>query len=70
MLRHYSHVRRDATRPALDSRSYKPARGNPPQEDHVTKRTLTDTATPQEPDFNGGADGDRTRDLLRDRQAF
>ncbi len=65
MLRHYSHVRLDAKRKALDGLST----GVPGV---VTTQSTSQISSvpPQVIEKNGGADETRTRDLLRDRQAF
>ena len=65
MLAHYSHVRLDAKRKALDALSGG-ASGL------VTSQPASQNsgATLQVIEKNGGADETRTRDLLRDRQAF
>jgi hypothetical protein len=39
-------------------------------ESYVTTRPAGRATAPEVPDLIGGADGVRTRDLLRDRQAF
>ena len=77
MLRHYSLVRRDAMRRALESLSRKPAVKDSSEvgtKGYVTKHGTNgmerEAVSPQVVDLNGGADGVRTRDLLRDRQAF
>ena len=77
MLEHYSHIRVDARRKALDALSAKPTeRVQAGQQDaphvtnHVTETDFEGIAPGQMLDFNGGADETRTRDLLRDRQAF
>jgi integrase len=65
MLAHYSHVRLEATRMALDALSGGVSGG-------VTSQSTTQNPMPisQVTENNGGADETRTRDLLRDRQAF
>jgi len=65
MLAHYSHVRLEAKRKALDGISGGVSGG-------VTSQTTSQNSMPisQVTDNNGGADETRTRDLLRDRQAF
>jgi hypothetical protein len=69
MLAHYSHVRIEAKRKALDALAvgvkkvgYDTSRDTKPPE----------TAIPllQVDEKNGGDDGTRTRDLCRDRAAF
>ena len=65
MLAHYSHVRLEAKRKALDAISGGGSVG-------VTSQTTSQNlAVPLQLTENiGGADETRTRDLLRDRQAF
>ncbi len=65
MLAHYSHVRLEAKRKALDALST----GVPGL---VTAQSTSQilSVPPQAIENIGGADGTRTRDLLRDRQAF
>jgi integrase len=65
MLAHYSHVRLEAKRKALDALSGVVPGG-------VTTQSATQNSFPvlQVTENNGGADETRTRDLLRDRQAF
>jgi len=69
MLAHYSHVRLEAKRKALDALSQGVHRGG-----YVTNRVTNGQSPtvplPQVIEKNGGADGTRTHDLLRDRQAF
>jgi len=65
MLEHYSHVRLDAKRKALDALS-----GGAFEAVTTQPTTQISNVSPQVIDKNGGADGVRTRDLLRDRQAF
>jgi hypothetical protein len=69
MLAHYSHVRLEAKRKALEALSSRHG-----QEGYATIHVTNDTEQRQtivQPIENiGGADGVRTRDLLRDRQAF
>jgi len=81
MLRHYSHVRKETKRKALDALATmdvksvaghtKEAEG---QEPYVTVCVTVDdrgdAETAQVVDATGGADGTRTRDLRRDRPAF
>jgi integrase len=69
MLRHYSHVRLEAKRTALDSLSRAGSDGGYVT-NHVTKDGAAGVALTQPIENFGGADGTRTRDLLRDRQAF
>jgi len=68
MLAHYSHVRIEAKRKALDAlaaggkwRGY--------DTNYVTKPLGGAIQVPQIIDKNGGDDGARTRDLCRDRAA-
>jgi integrase len=65
MLAHYSHVRLDAKRKALDALSSGALKA-------VTSHgTSQDSGVPPEVlEKNGGDDGTRTRDLCRDRAAF
>ena len=76
MLAHYSHVRLDAKRRALDAISSRKPDGaaGHGQESYVTKHDTKPTGggTPffQVIEKNGGDDGTRTRDLCRDRAAF
>ena len=65
MLAHYSHVRLEAKRKALDALAGVAEGG-------VTTQFATQNSgiMPQVTENNGGADETRTRDLLRDRQAF
>ena len=65
MLAHYSHVRLEAKRKALDALSGGVSGGVTSQSTSQNSGSL-----PQVIDKNGGADETRTRDLLRDRQAF
>ena len=69
MLAHYSHVRLEAKRRALDALSSGGAAGSYGTK-HVTNGEAESVPHPQVIDLAGGADGTRTRDLLRDRQAF
>jgi hypothetical protein len=63
MLAHYSHVRIDAKRKALDALSGGVTKGV------TSQSTSQNSGVPlQVIDKNGGADETRTRDLLRDRQ--
>jgi integrase len=66
MLAHYSHVRLEAKRKALDALSGGAVPGG------VTSQSTSQNSMPipQVTETNGGADETRTRDLLRDRQAF
>jgi hypothetical protein len=65
MLEHYSHVRMERKRQALDALS---------GDAHGTKRGTNDvegvSPGPQMIENIGGDDGTRTRDLMRDRHAF
>jgi integrase len=65
MLAHYSHVRLEAKRKALDELSEGASGG-------VTSQSTSQNSmrVNQVTENNGGADETRTRDLLRDRQAF
>ena len=77
MLEHYSHVRVEAKRQALDAlTTRRPERSLPrnTKEGYDTNRD-TKGREGSEPVFqiiekNGGDDGTRTRDLCRDRAAF
>ena len=69
MLRHYSHVRKEAKRKALDALASLSA-GEQGGDVHVTNEKGADVAPSQVADLIGGADGARTRDLRRDRPAF
>jgi len=69
MLAHYSHVRIEAKRKALDAL----AAGSKPKgyvTKHVTKQVEGATLNSQVIERNGGDDGTRTRGLCRDRAAF
>jgi hypothetical protein len=69
MLAHYSHVRIEAKRKALDVLA-----AGPKSEGYVTKQVTkqADVAilSSQISEKNGGDDGTRTRGLCRDRAAF
>ena len=65
MLEHYSHVRMDAKRKALDALS-RGADGTK----RVTNGVEGVLPSPQVVENIGGDDGARTRDLMRDRHAF
>jgi len=65
MLSHYSHVRLEAKRKALDALSGGVLGGVKSQSTSQNSMPI-----PQVTENNGGADETRTRDLLRDRQAF
>ncbi len=77
MLEHYSHVRLEAKRKALDALATKQAEvaetGQPPG-GYVTKRVTKPESEglprPEVIEKTGGDDGTRTRDLMRDRHAF
>jgi integrase len=69
MLAHYSHVRLEAKRTALDALSRGGFEGGYGTK-NVTKDGAAGVPLPQAIENFGGADGTRTRDLLRDRQAF
>ena len=69
MLAHYSHVRIDATRKALDALTVGvKKRGYDTRDD--TKPEQAAILSLQVNERNGGDDGTRTRDLCRDRAAF
>jgi Phage integrase family len=77
MLEHYSHVRLEAKRRALDTLgTVRPASQNQGDSEggyvtrNVTKRGPEKMPAPQVFDNAGGDDGTRTRDLMRDRHAF
>ncbi len=76
MLEHYSHVRMEAKRQALDalsSKSKEASRGVLEEgyvTHHVTNQTASALPEPQAIEKIGGDDGTRTRDLMRDRHAF
>ena len=77
MLEHYSHVRIQAKREALDALSAKrPARANRRgaaggyDTNDGTNSPAQTVPFPQLTEKNGGDDGTRTRDLCRDRAAF
>jgi hypothetical protein len=71
MLEHYSHIRVDAKRKALEAlvgkrRASATDQGNKAHvTNRVTNQTLEGDVPPQVVDLNGGADETRTRDLLR-----
>ncbi len=69
MLEHYSHVRLEAKRKALDSLS-SGGTGGSYGTNHGTNSQREGVPHPQVIERNGGADGTRTRDLVRDRHAF
>jgi|SRR5579862_672636 len=77
MLEHYSHVRLEAKRHALDAlASVRPESQNQGAAEggyvtrNVTKSDLAEIPVAQLIENAGGDDGTRTRGLLRDRQAF
>ena len=65
MLQHYSHVRMDAKRRALNALSKGGSGTN-----RVTNGVEGDLPSLQVIEKAGGDDGTRTRDLMRDRHAF
>ena len=69
MLAHYSHVRIEATRKALDALA-----AGTKSEGYVTKNVTKQVErailSSQLTEKNGGDDETRTRDLCRDRAAF
>ncbi len=74
MLAHYSHIRLEAKRRALDALSGRPSEGGTGGglegsygTKHETKELPEVFPLPQLVEKIGGADGTRTRDLLRDR---
>jgi hypothetical protein len=69
MLAHYSHVRIEAKRKALDSLATG-AKANGYDTSNDTKSRSDASAFSQVIEKNGGDDGTRTRDLCRDRAAF
>jgi integrase len=74
MLAHYSHIRLDAKRQALDALSRKPASAQPRRAGYdtrnVTKPLSPRTATPQVIEKNGRPVGTRTPDLYRVKVAL
>jgi hypothetical protein len=77
MLRHYSHVRKETKRKALDGLASLTSQEQNKEEgsdahvtDHVTNENGAELAPMQVAELIGGADGTRTRDLRRDRPAF
>ena len=77
MLAHYSHIRMEAKRQALDALSERPSTGATERASGGSYDTKNDTNTPsrlmpipQTLEKYGGDDGTRTRDLCRDRAAF
>jgi len=69
MLEHYSHVRLDAKRKALDALGGRGLTGGYGT-NHGTHPQPEDVLLPQLVERNGGDDGTRTRGLCRDRAAF
>jgi integrase len=69
MLEHYSHVRLDAKRKALEALSGK-GLGGSYDTNYGTNSEPEQEPMPQLIEKNGGDDGTRTRDLCRDRAAF
>jgi len=69
MLEHYSHIRMDAKRKALDGLSARGSTGGYGT-NNDTKPESERVPEPQFTERNGGDDGARTRDLCRDRAAF
>jgi hypothetical protein len=73
MLGHYSHVRREAKRKAVDALAgpvFEEGVEEGYDTSHVTNQVEPDVPISQVVDVFGGADGARTRDLRRDRPAF
>ncbi len=77
MLAHYSHIRMEAKRQALDALSERPSTGATGRASGGSYDTKNDTndpsrriPIPQTLEKYGGDDGTRTRDLCRDRAAF
>ena len=69
MLEHYSHIRMDAKRKALEALSGRGLTGGYDTKDGTNSRPQC-VPLPQLTEKNGGDDGARTRDLCRDRAAF
>jgi integrase len=69
MFAHYSHVRLDAKRQALDALSKVGSRGSYGTNNDTNSQTAR-MPFPQVLEKNGGDDETRTRDLCRDRAAF
>ena len=69
MLAHYSHVRIEAKRKALDSLATGGKREGYDTNDDTNSQPGA-MPFPQVIEKNGGDDGTRTRDLCRDRAAF
>ncbi len=77
MLEHYSHVRLEAKRRALDALAMtrtesliQGASEGGYVTQNVTKEGLSGNLSPEVIEKSGGDDGTRTRDLMRDRHAF
>ena len=73
MLAHYSHIRLQAKRQALDALVERPREGVQKGSyvtNHVTKQESAPLPVSEVIERNGGDDGTRTRDLCRDRAAF
>jgi hypothetical protein len=77
MLEHYTHVRLEAKRRALDALAAKRSQGSSQVTSeggyvtrNVTKEGVSGELHPQVIEKAGGDDGARTRDLMRDRHAF
>ena len=73
MLGHYSHVRREAKRKAVDVLAgpvFEESAADGYDTNHVANQVEPDVVNSQVVDLIGGADGARTRDLRRDRPAF
>jgi len=69
MLAHYSHIRIEAKRKALDALAVGVKAGSYVT-NHVTKQDRDAIPLPEVLEKNGGDDGTRTRGLCRDRAAF
>ena len=69
MLEHYSHIRLDAKRRALEALSVRGLTGGYDTK-HDTKLHQYRQSSSQVIEKNGGDDGTRTRGLCRDRAAF
>jgi len=73
MLAHYSHIRLQAKRQALDALVERPREGVQKGSyvtNHVTKQESASLPALEVTEKYGGDDGTRTRDLCRDRAAF
>ena len=78
MLEHYSHIRKEARRRALDSIATPMPKNTSETLDFSdgiftksdTKSQLEGMVRPEVIENAGGDDGTRTRDLMRDRHAF